>query len=352
MDEEIEAIKKNDTWELTTLPVGQKAIGVKWVYKTKANQEGKVEKHKARLVAKGYKQKFGVDYEEVFAPVARINTIRLLIALAAQNRWKIYQMDVKSAFLNGYLEEEKALYGLKHAPRAWNLRIDSYFQEHDFRKSPYEHALYTKKNEDGDIMIVCLYVDDMIFTGNNPGMFEDFKNSMTKEFDMTDLGQMAYFIGVEIVQGDEGTFISQKKYASSILSRFKMDNCKLVATPAEVGMRLKQDSEGEAVNPTLLKSLVGSLRYLTFTRPDIMFAVGLVSRFMEQPRRDHFAAAKRILRYIKGTLGYKLFYSASEASRLIGYTDSDYGGDIDTRKSTSGYVFNIGSGAFSWSSKK
>ncbi|KAG9450495.1 hypothetical protein H6P81_010460 [Aristolochia fimbriata] len=374
MDEEIEAIKKNDTWELTTLPAGHKAIGVKWVYKTKTNQEGKVEKHKARLVAKGYKQKFGVDYEEVFAPVARIDTIRLLIALAAQNRWKIYQMDVKSAFLNGYLEEEvyveqppgyekkgeeeklyrlkKALYGLKQAPRAWNMRIDSYFQEHDFRKSPHEHALYTKKNEDGDIMIVCLYVDDMIFTGNNPGMFEDFKNSMTKEFDMTDLGQMAYFLGVEIIQGDEGTFISQKKYASSILSRFKMDNCKSVATPAEVGMRLKQDSEEEAVNPTLFKSLVGSLRYLTFTRPDIMFAVGLVSRFMEQPRRDHFAAAKRILRYIKGTLGFGLFYSASEASRLIGYTDSDYGGDIDSRKSTSGYMFNIGSGAFSWSSKK
>ncbi|KAL4283880.1 hypothetical protein GQ457_16G026560 [Hibiscus cannabinus] len=229
MNEEIASIERNDTWELTNLPKGHKPIGVKWVYKTKTNKEGQVEKYKARLVAKGYKQRQGIDYDEVFAPVARIDTIRLLTAVAAQNKWEIYQMDVKSAFLNGYLEEEvyieqplgyikqghedkvyrlkKALYGLKQAPRAWNARIDEYFQENGFIKSPYEHTLYSKKNEDGDIMIVCLYVDDMIFIGNNPGMLHDFKTAMTKEFEMTDIGEMSYFLGVEVKQTKEGIFV-------------------------------------------------------------------------------------------------------------------------------------------------
>ena len=171
MDEEIRSIEKNKTWELTNLPKGRKAIGVKWVYKTKRNAKGEVQRYKARLVAKGYKQKEGVDYGEVFAPVARLETIRLLISLAAQKSWKIYQLDVKSAFLNGFLEEEiyveqppgyvkkgkedkvcrlkKALYGLKQAPRAWNMRIDDYFQENGFEKCPYEHAQNMKKETDG-----------------------------------------------------------------------------------------------------------------------------------------------------------------------------------------------------------
>ncbi|KAK4258396.1 hypothetical protein QN277_007851 [Acacia crassicarpa] len=374
MNDEIAAIKRNDTWELTTMPKEQKPIGVKWVYKTKTNKEGKVEKYKARLVAKGYKQKYGIDYEEVFAPVARIDTIRLLTAISAQNKWKIYQMDVKSAFLNGYLEEEvyieqpsgyvikgeeekvyrlkKALYGLKQAPRAWNTRIDEYFQKNGFVKSPYEHALYTKRNEDGDIMIVCLYVDDMIFTGNNPGMFVEFKKAMTREFEMTDIGEMSYFLGVEVEQREEGIFMSQKKYAQEILNRFRMKDCKPMSTPIEKGTKLTVHSTRKPVNPTLYKSLVGSLRYLTFTRPNIMYAVGLISRYMEQPKQDHFRTAKRILRYIKGTINHGLFYTHSQDSRIVGYSDSDYGGDIDDRKSTSGYAFHIGSAIFSWSSKK
>ncbi|KAE8679315.1 hypothetical protein F3Y22_tig00111402pilonHSYRG01195 [Hibiscus syriacus] len=324
MDEEIVSIERNDTWELTRQLECHNPIGVKWVYKTQTNKEGKVDKHKARLVVKGYK---------------------LLTAVAAQKGWKIYQMDMKSAFLNGYLEEEvyieqppgyikkghedkvyrlnKALYGLKQAPRAWNTRIDEYFQRNGFMKSPYEHALYTKKNEDGDIMIVCLYVDDMVFTGNNPGMFNDFKKAMTKEFEMTDIGEMSYFLGVEVKQMQEGIFISQKKYAEEILRKFRMEDYKPVATPAEPGVKLSVNSTREQVNPTLFKSIVGSLRYLTFTRPDITYAVGLVSRFMENPKQDHWIAAKRILRYIK-----------------------------DDRKSTTGYLFHIGSAAFSWSSKK
>ncbi|KAE8666843.1 hypothetical protein F3Y22_tig00112490pilonHSYRG00048 [Hibiscus syriacus] len=373
MDEEIKAIEKNDTWELTSLPKGHKAIGVKWVYKTKQNAKGEIERHKARLVAKGYSQKAGIDYDEVFAPVARLETIRLIISLAAQNKWKIQQMDVKSAFLNGVLEEElyiqqpsgyevkghedkvlklkKALYGLKQAPRAWNSRIDKYFQENGFNKCPYEHALYIKI-KDEDILIVCLYVDDLIFTGSNPSMFNEFKDVMMKEFEMTDMGLMAYYLGIEVKQQNDGIFISQESYAKEILKKFKMENCKPISTPAEYGIKMTKHEEGESVDPTFFKSLVGSLRYLTCTRPDILHAVGLVSRYMESPTTTHFKAAKRILRYLKGTIDFGLFYSVSNDYKLVGYSDSDWGGDIDNRRSTTGFVFFMGDIAFTWISKK
>ncbi|CAB75469.1 copia-type reverse transcriptase-like protein [Arabidopsis thaliana] len=312
MDEEIKSIQKNDTWELTSLPNGHKAIGVKWVYKAKKNSKGEVERYKARLVAKGYSQRAGIDYDEIFAPVARLETVRLIISLAAQNKWKIHQMDVKSAFLNGDLEEEvyieqpqgyivkgeedkvlrlkKVLYGLKQAPRAWNTRIDKYFKEKDFIKCPYEHALYIKIQKE-DILIACLYVDDLIFTGNNPSMFEEFKKEMTKEFEMTDIGLMSYYLGIEVKQEDNGIFITQEGYAKEVLKKFKMDDS----------------------NP----SLVGSLRYLTCTRPDILYAVGVVSRYMEHPTTTHFKAAKRILRYIKGTVNFGLHYSTTSDYKLV-----------------------------------
>ena len=332
MDEEIQAIRKNDTWDLADLPKDHKAIGVKWVYKVKKNAKGEVERYKARLVVKGYKQRAGIDYDEVFAPVARLETIRLIISIAAQMKWNIYQMDVKSAFLNGFLEEEvyieqptgyevkghenkvlklnKALYGLKQAPRAWNTRIDKYFQENNFMKCPHEHALYTKM-ENGDILLVCLYVDDLIFTGTNPRMFEEFKKAMAREFEMTDMGLMSYYLGIEVKQNKNGIFISQEGYAKEVLKRFNMANCKPISTPVECGVKLSRLDGGEKVDPTYFKSLVGSLRYLTCTRPDILFGVGLVSRFMEEPTTTHLKTAKRILRYIKGTLDFGLSYSSS-----------------------------------------
>ncbi|KAK2980917.1 hypothetical protein RJ640_001701 [Escallonia rubra] len=184
------------------------------------------------------------------------------------------------------------------------------------------------------------------------GMFTNFKKAMTKEFEMTDIGEMSYFLGVEVKQMEDGIFMSQKKYAEQILSRFRMKDCNPVAIPAETGVELRVDSNRKSVNPTLYKSMVGSLRYLTFTRPDITYAVGLVSRYMERPKQDHFNAAKRILRYVKGTVDHGLFYTHSQNSRLIGYSDSNYGRDLDDRKSTSGYAFHIGSAIFSWSSKK
>ena len=374
MDEEIHAIEKNDTWELTTLPEGKKPIGVKWVYKTKYNPNGEVDRFKARLVAKGYKQKPGIDYFEVFAPVARMDTVRMILSLASQNQWKIFQMDVKSAFLNGVLEEEvyieqppgylqqgeedkvyklkKALYGLKQAPRAWYTRIDTYFINNGFHRSPYEHALYVKANNSGDIIIVCLYVDDLIFTSNNPKLLAEFKESMSTQFEMTDMGLMSYFLGIEVKQTDEGILISQKKYAVDVLKKLKMESCKPMLTPVEERLKLERESGGDLVNSTNFRRLVGSLRYLTATRPDIVYGVGLISRFMDLPRQSHWQAAKRILRYIKGTINEGIFYSSTNKLELIGYTDSDWAGETETRKSTSGYAFHLGAGVFSWSSKK
>ena len=272
MDEEIHSIEKNNTWEITSLPKGKKSIGVKWVYKTKYQPDRQVDRLKARLVVKGYKQKPGIDYYEVFAPVARLDTIRLVIALAAQKKWQIHQMDVKSAFLNGSLEEEvfvdqpvgyvkkghedkvlklkKALYGLKQASRAWYTRIDSYFQENGFLKCPYEPTLYTKSNSHGNMLIVCLYVNDLIFTGNDPNMFDAFKEAMSSNFEMTDMGLMSYYLGLEVMQTGAGIFVSQKKYAADILKRFKMESCKPINTPVEARLNLDKSGNDNLVNPT------------------------------------------------------------------------------------------------------
>ena len=280
MDEEIKAIDRNNTWELTELPEGSQPIGVKWIFKKKMNAQGEIERYKARLVAKGYKQKEGIDYDEVFAPVVRMETIRLLISQAAQFKWPIFQMDVKSAFLNGVLEEEvyieqppgymkigeekkvlklkKALYGLKQAPRAWNTRIDTYFKENGFKQCPYEHALYAKNNG-GNMIFVALYVDDLIFMGNNNDMIEEFKGTMRREFEMTDLGLMKFFLGLEVRQKETGIFVSHETYAKEILKKYKMENCNPVSIPMEPCAKLSKFDAGERVDASRYRSLVGSL---------------------------------------------------------------------------------------------
>ncbi|CAL5423091.1 unnamed protein product [Camellia sinensis] len=374
MDEEIHAIEKNNTWELTNIPKGHKSIDVKWVYKTKLNAQSKIEKYKARLIAKGYKQHLGIDYNEVFAPVARHDTIRLVIALAAPNSWPIFQLDVKSTFLYGDLQEEvyvdqppgyvcqgnetkvyklrKALYGLKQAPRAWYSRIEAYFLKSGFQKCPYEPTLFIKSESDGKLLIVCLYVDDLIYTGNDSAMFDAFKSSMMKEFAMTDLGMLHYFLGIEVIQSSDAIFLSQRKYAQDILAKFQLQHCNSVGTPIDLGLKLTKDPEGKKIDNILYKQMVGSLMYLIITRPDIMHGVSLISRYMEHPTELHLLAAKRIFRYLKGTTDFGILYKKGEQSGLIGFTDSDYAGDSNDRKSTSGYIFTMGSGVISWSSRK
>ncbi|KAM1634488.1 hypothetical protein ACFXTN_011416 [Malus domestica] len=366
-------IEKNNTWELVDRPSDKPVIGVKWVYKLKLNLDGSVQKNKARLVAKGYSQKPGIDFNETFAPVARLDTIRTLVALAAQKGWNLYQLDVKSAFLNGVLQEEvyvdqppgfviknkedgvyklkKALYGLKQAPRAWYEEINSYFTKAGFQRSPSEATLYVKIAKDG-ILIVSLYVDDIIYTGNSKELLMEFKTAMMRQYEMTDLGLLHHFLGLGVIQTDNCIFLHQKKYAKTLLDKFGFKDCKPVATPLAVNDKLSKMDGSEQADEGLYRQIVGSLLYLTATRPDIMFAASLLARFMHGPTRKHMGTAKRVLRYIQGTLDYGIAYEKGNEAMLIGYCDSDWSGSEDDMRSTSGYAFNLGSGVFSWASVK
>ncbi|XP_042379979.1 uncharacterized mitochondrial protein AtMg00810-like [Zingiber officinale] len=204
----------------------------------------------------------------------------------------------------------------------------------------------------GKILIVSLYVDDLIFTGNDESMFVKFKNSMKLEFDMTDLGRMKYFLGVDLLQNPEGIYISQRKYAKDVLEKFGMEKSNNVKNLIVPGVKLTKDEEGSKVNATMYKQLVGSLMYLTVTRPDLMYVVSLISRFMISPTELHLQAVKRVLRYLKGTVDLGVFYQNEGNGELMAYTDSVYVGDTNDRKSTSGYVFLLSGGDVSWSLKK
>jgi len=302
-----------------------------------------------------------------------METVRAVLSIVAQNKWKVYQMDVKSAFLNGVLKEEvyieqplsykkkgqehkvcrlnKALYGLKQAPRAWYSAIDSYLLENRFEKCEGEPTLYIKGN-DGKLLIVVLYIDDVIFTGNDDYLIENFKTVMKEEFEMTNMGLLRYFLGIEVEQNKNRIFISQTKYVKEVLERFNMKESKATITPTVMGLKLSKEDNSKDFDPSLYKSIVGSLMYLTTTRLDIMYAVSLISRFTERPKEAHWHATERILRYVKGTKRFEILYTTLECSYLIGYTNSDWVGSVDDRKSTSGYVFHMGSGAISWAYKK
>ena len=280
---------------------------------------------------------------------------------------------MKSAFLHGELSEDvyveqpkgfesreeggkvyklrKAMYGLRQAPRAWYSRIEGYFVKEGFKKCYCEHTLFVKTKKEG-VLILSLYVDDLIYTSNSEVLLEKFRKSMEKEFAMTDLGRMKFFLGVEVIQDERGIFINQKKYAMDTLKKYGMEECNSVRNPMVPGNRLTKDGDGTSVDATSFKQLVGSLKYLTATRPDLIYSVNLVSRYMENPGALHLAAAKRILRYVKGTNGFGIQYKRGGEASLVGYVDSDYAGDEDDRKSTSGYTFMYGEGAVSWASKK
>ncbi|CAL9023435.1 unnamed protein product [Prunus brigantina] len=374
MEIEMEMIEKNETWELVDRPSAKPVIGVKWVYKTKLNLDGSIQKHKARLVVKGYAQKPGIDFNETFAPVARLDTIRTLIALAAQKGWKLYQLDVKSAFLNGVLKEEvyvdqpdgfvttnyedkvyklkKALYGLKQAPRAWYEEINAYLVDCGYVRSTSEATLYCKTKEGSGTLIVSIYVDDIVYTGSSEELIAEFKTEMMRRYEMTDLGLLYHFLGMAVIQTESCIFINQKKYALTLLSKFGLKQCKPVSTPLVASEKLCKDDGSEPADENEYRQMVGSLLYLTATRPDIMFATCLLARFMHCPTKKHYGTAKRVLRYIQGTIDFGIEYQKGKEAILIGYCDSDWSGSQDDMRSTSGYAFSFGSGAFSWASVK
>jgi hypothetical protein len=374
MQAEMQAIEANRTWDVSVLPPKHKAIGLKWVFKVKKDPEGNVVKYKACLVAKGYAQRFGVDFDEVFAPVARIETVRVMLALATQGGWEVHHMDVKSAFLNGDLSEtvyvqqppgfivgsgdkvlklKKALYGLKQVSRAWNAKLDRELVALGFIWSKLDHAVY-RRNSKNSFLLVGVYVDDLIISRPDVNDIRVFKSEMKKKFSMSDLGLLSYYLGIEVKQDADGITLCQSSYAAKILEVAGMRNCNSCDTPMECQLKLSKLKDGEVLDPTGYRSVIGSLRYIVNTGPDLAFSVGVVSRYMEAPGKEHWAAVKHILRYLKGTMGYGCKYQRGAELKpiLIGYIDSDFAGDVEDRKSTTGVGYFLRSSLVTWASQK
>ncbi|WVZ94121.1 hypothetical protein U9M48_040056 [Paspalum notatum var. saurae] len=340
-------------------------IGTKWVFKNKQGEDGMVVRNKARLVAQGFCQKEGIDYEETFAPVARLEAIRILLAFATSKGFKLQQMDVKSAFLNGFIKEEvylrqspsfesarfpdrvyklrKALYGLKQAPRAWYARLKSFLLKFGFVMGSVDKTLFLL-SRGGDTLIVQIYVDDMIFGGSSHALVSSFVEQMSREFEMSLMGELQFFLGLQIKQSLEGTFVHQAKYTRDILKKFNMGDSKPMTTPMSTNTALDADEDGEAVDQKEFRGMNGSLLYLTATRPDIQFAAS--------PRTSHRQAVKRFFRYLKFTPELGLWYSSGSSLSLRGFSDADHAGCRIDRKSTSGACQLLGTSLVSWSSRK
>ncbi|WVZ58838.1 hypothetical protein U9M48_009064 [Paspalum notatum var. saurae] len=364
MHEELNNFTRNKVWTLEARPKGARVIGTKWVFRNK---------NKARLVAKGYSQVEGIDFGETFAPVARLEAIRFLLAYASYHDMKLYQMDVKSAFLNGYINELvyveqppgfedpnhpnhvyrlfKALYGLKQAPRAWYERLRDFLIEKGFTIGRVDTTLFIKKT-DNDLFVCQVYVDDIIFGSTNEEYCTEFGKMMAKEFEMSMIGELTFFLGFQIKQLREETFIYQEKYTRDLLKRFKMDDCKPIETPMATNIKLDPDESGIKVDQTLYRFMIGSLLYLCASRPDIMFSVCLCARFQADPKESHLTAVKRILRYLKHTPSIGLWYPKGANFKLLGYMDSDFAGCRVECKSTSGGCYLLGRSLILWSYKK
>ncbi|GJY78729.1 ribonuclease H-like domain-containing protein [Tanacetum coccineum] len=334
--------------------------------------DGSLSRYKARLVANGRGQQQGIDYDETFSPVVKPATILTVLSLVVSRDWPIHQLDVKNAFLHGHLSKtiymhqppgfvdpnkpnyvchlQRSLYGLKQAPRAWFQRFASYATRVGFQHSKTDSSLFVF-HRGSDIAYLLLYVDDIILTASSSAFLQRIITSLHSEFAMTDLGSLNYFLGISAQRSATGLFLSQSKFAEEILERAHMQNCNPCRTPVDTESKL--GSDGDPVSdPTLYRSLAGALQYLTFTRPDLSYAVQQVCLYMHDPRDPHFTALKRILRYVRGTLDYGLQLHVSSTTQLTAYTDADWAGCPVTRRSTSGYCVFLGDNLLSWSAKR
>ncbi|GJT55510.1 putative ribonuclease H-like domain-containing protein [Tanacetum coccineum] len=313
--------------EHAMLPNGKRAIRTKWVFRNKKDERGIVIRNKARLVAQGYTQEEGIDYDVVFVPVARIEAIRLFYAYASFMGFIVYQMDVKSV--------EKAFYGLHQAPRAWYETLSTYLIENRFRRCTIDKTVFIKKDK-GDILLVQVYVDDIIFGFTKKSLYDEFEGLMHKRFQMSSMGELTFFLGLQVKQKEDGIFISQDKYVAEILKKFDFATINTTSTPIETNKALVKDEEAEAVDVYLYISMIGSLMYLTASRPDIMFAVCACARFQVTPKMSHLYAMKRIFRYLKGQPKLGLWYLRDSPFDVEAFFDSDYAGASLDRKSTIG----------------
>jgi hypothetical protein len=371
MEEEMHALDLNHTWDLVHKPTGTSIVGCRWVFTVKQNPDGTVDRLKARLVAKGFTQTYGLDYTETFSPVAKLNSIRIIISLAANLDWPLHQLDVKNAFLHGDLNEtvymaqppgfeskgeyvchlKKSIYGLKQSPRAWFDKFSKAVVSHGMTRSQADHSVFFKKTKTG-IVILVVYVDDIVITGSDKEGIQILINHLSLSFLTKYLGKLRYFLGIEVARSKAGISLSQRKYTLDILQDTGYLGSKPVATPMESNLKLMPD-EGEFIDdPDTYRRLVGKLIYLTITRPDISYAVSVVSQFMTNPRVPHMNAVIRILKYLKNAPGRGLFYRSSGHLRIEGYTDADWAGSPSDRKSTTGYCTFIGGNLVTWRSKK
>lgn len=367
INKELEALEKNNTWIETDLPTGKKAIDSKWVFKIK--KDGNEEIYKARLVARGFKQKEKFDHSEVYAPVAKLPTLRILLAIACKYDLDIQQMDVKSAFLNGKIDEEvylekpdgmkkngkvlklrKSLYGLKKSPRYWNQRFDELMLQQGFLRSKSDYCLYYKR---GQKFYILLYVDDIILISENREEIDKIKEVLKNNFDMKDMHGVSKYLGIKIKKTESGIELDQEEYLKEILKKFGMENCKPVSTPIEPGLELSKEASKDEKLIRECRQLIGSLMYaMLATRPDLCYAVSFLARYQTYADERLWKALKRVLRYIKGTVNYKLVYRKNGEEVLKVFTDADWAGEKLDRKSTSGFIVKVFGCTVSWSSSK
>ncbi|PKU60143.1 Retrovirus-related Pol polyprotein from transposon TNT 1-94 [Dendrobium catenatum] len=372
MSAEFQALQQQGTWELVKPPSSQTILGCKWIYKTKRASDGTIARYKARLVAQGYRQEYGIDYTETFSPVAKFPTIRLFITTAVIRKWSILQLDVSNAFLHGDLNEEvymhqppgfrdpqypdfvcrlhKAIYGLKQSPRQWFAKLTTHLQSLGFRHSEADPSLLVYAHN-SHLIYFLIYVDDILVTGSNSKLIADLLLSLQQQFQIRNLGPLTYFLGIQAASTSTGYHLHQTKYAVDILNRAGMANCNPVLTPFPSKMSLDDKAMTAFENPEFYRHLVGSLQYLTITRPDLAYAVNKLCQFMHSPLCHHFHALKHLLRYIKGTVDLGLPITG-HSSTLSAYVDSDWAGDPTDRKSTTGYCLFIGDTPLSWCVKK
>ncbi|KAL4586016.1 hypothetical protein LXL04_010646 [Taraxacum kok-saghyz] len=372
MKKEIKALEDNDTWTLEDLPAGKRAIGSKWVYKVKYKPSGEVERYKARLVAKGFTQMEGVDFHDTFAPVAKLVTVRTLLAVATKKDWIIHQLDVNNAFLHGDLHEEvymkipegfskegdtrvcrlrKSLYGLRQASRNWYQKFTMSLTRMGFVQSHADASLFIF-NKGGVFVTALIYVDDVIKAGNDLSKIEHTKQHIDQQFSIKDLGTLKYFLGIEVARTAEGLVLSQRKYTLDILQDSGMEGCRPSKFPMEQNLQLDRCSSSPKIDASRYRRLVGRLLYLQATRPDIAYSVNMLSQFVEDPREPHMAAAYRVLRYLKTTPGQGILLARDGGLDLQAYCDSDWLGCAYTRRSRTGYLLLLGGTPISWKTKK
>lgn len=373
MSTEFDAQMANRSWNLVPPNAAQNVVGCRWVYTTKFFANGELERYKARLVAKGFHQKQGVDYSETFSPVIKSTTLRIVLDIAVQKSWHIKQLDVNNAFLQGDLTEEvymsqppgfvdrdhpdyvcrllKPIYGLKQAPRAWYTSLKQYLLQIGFVNSLADTSLFIRSHNN-HYTYVLVYVDDIIVTGSDFAQVREVLSSFADRFSIKDPVDLHYFLGIEATRTPQGLHLMQRKYILDLLAKTNMTDAKPVMTPLATHPKLTLHGGTVLVDATQFRSIVGSLQYLAFTRPDISYAVNRLSQFMHRPTDAHLQAAKRVLRYLAGTPTHGIFLRAGSPLSLHAFSDADWAGDRDDYVSTNAYIIYLGSNPVSWSSKK